>query len=474
MTSSVKPYRTIYNMDSSGILLDSTDTDDYLRGIVGFLEHSHVDALFWMDGAGGNTANYDSAVLELTGHSTGAVHPLLMKMIEEGNDPPTIVVREAKRYGVDVFFSMRLNDCHDSLGHDHLVATFKQRHPEWTIGRGHIYGGHQNLNFAIPEVRELKLAAVKEICRKYDFDGLEIDFMRSPPYFMPGEEMANAHILTEFLRCVRRHVDQRARDRGRPMWLAARVDESLEGCAQDGFQVNTWVDERLIDILTMGSGTIDVQVEAFKALTEGTGIQIYPCLYGWPSKYMPLASEMARALAVNYWYQGADGLYTFNWNAHSHAHRPRKNAKWAYQHALLREIGDPETLRGKNKRFAADRGRPTRVYPHNWVDCVLPVSLEAGVGGGAWVDIPIMVGEEFTRASEPKAIELHIDCEELTEDDHLAIKLNWQDVGAPQRSGGRISVTVNSRELKRGRNQVQVSVDTGTATIIAVEMDVTY
>ena len=49
----MKPYRLIYQMDSSGVLPAATDVNDYLKGIVGFLEDSHIDCLFWHDGAGG-------------------------------------------------------------------------------------------------------------------------------------------------------------------------------------------------------------------------------------------------------------------------------------------------------------------------------------------------------------------------------------------------------------------------------------
>ena len=38
----MKPYRLIYQMDSSGVLPAATDVNDYLKGIVGFLEGSHI------------------------------------------------------------------------------------------------------------------------------------------------------------------------------------------------------------------------------------------------------------------------------------------------------------------------------------------------------------------------------------------------------------------------------------------------
>ena len=256
----MKPYRLIYQMDSSGVLPASTDVNDYLKGIVGFLEDSHIDCLFWHDGAGGNTANYDSDVLELTGERIGEIDPFLLRLIEEGNDPPKIVVPAAKERGVEIFYSFRLNDCHDSFGHERLHPTFKVEHPEWTIGAGHSEvhpSVHRNLNFAVPEVRDLKFAVIEEIFRKYDFDGLEIDFLRSPPYFIPSEAPKNAHLLTQFLSQVREHLNQRGKARGRQIPLAVRVNPTLEACQLDGFDIPTWVEERLVDSLSLGSGNID-------------------------------------------------------------------------------------------------------------------------------------------------------------------------------------------------------------------------
>ena len=64
---------------------------------------------------------------------------------------------------------------------------------------------------------------------------------------------------------------------------------------------------------------------------------------------------MLRALASNYWGQGADGIYTFNWNAHSYVHRPDKNSQFAPQIQLLREMDAPKAMRGKHKLYVADR-----------------------------------------------------------------------------------------------------------------------
>ncbi len=492
----MKSYRLIYQMDSSGVLPVSTDVDDYLKGIVGFLKGSHIDCLFWHDGASGNTANYDSDVLELTGERIGEVYPFLLRLIEEGNDPPKIVVREAKKCGVDIFFSFRLNDCHDSFGHARLLPTFKVDHPEWTIGEGHpeVHPSvHRNLNFTVPEVRDLKFAVIEEVFRKYDFDGLEIDFLRSPPYFVPGEEPENAHLLTQFLGRVHEHLNQRGKARGRPITLAVRVDPTLEACRLDGFDVPTWVQERLMDIVILGSGNIDCEVEAFKNLTDGTGILVYPCVYGWPSGYNVNAGfehseEMFRALAANYWYQGADGIYTFNWNAHSYVHRPEEQAQYSHQIPLLREIDELQAMQGKDKFYATDRLlQPKPMLPHNWLHAVLPETVETA----KQVDVPVMVGEDLTNPPAPKTIWLSVTYCDLAESSQVDVTLNKHALSEFQQTGAWIphdSTVDNSQgdpivvlrkeirtsQLIQGRNHIGILVAAGEIAVKAVEIHLIY
>ena len=492
----MKSYRLIYQMDSSGVLPAATDVDDYLKGIVGFLEDSHIDCLFWHDGAGGNTANYDSDVLELTGERVGDIDPFLLRLIERGDDPPKIVVPAAKQRGVDIFYSLRLNDCHDSFGHERLLATFKVEHPDWAIGAGHpeVHPSvHRNLNFAVPEVRDLKFAVIEEIFRKYDFDGLEIDFLRSPPYFIPSEAHKNAHLLTQFLSRVREHLNQRGEARGRSIPLAVRVNPTLEACRLDGFDIPTWIEERLVDALILGSGNIDCDVEAFKNLTDGTGILVYPCVYAWPSGYNIIfgfedSEPMFRALASNYWSQGADGIYTFNWNAHSYVHRPDKNSQFAPQRQLLREMDTPQAMRGKDKLYVADRLLGEKpMLPHNWLHATLPQTLKRG----EQVDVPILVEEDFTKSPTPRTVWLSVTYSDLTEMSQIEARLNegplsgleptapWlppdnTDSTSPQEQLHALRQEISPDLLIQGKNLVEISTVTGKVTVQGVEIHVLY
>jgi hypothetical protein len=268
--------------------------------------------------------------------------------------------------------------------------------------------------------------------------------------------------LTQFLREVREHLRKRGVERGRSVELAARVDENLEACRLDGFDVQTWVKEGLVDILILGSGAIDIAIEEFKELAKGTGVLIYPCLYGWPSKYVPIPAELARGLAANYWYQGADGIYTFNWFPHE--------ANKKYQIELLNEIGDLQSLTGKPMMFAADRGRPQREYPHNWMKAVLPVTLKAGEE----VSVPVMVGIDLTKPRLPRVLGLRIECEGLPHADALKIQLNRNRLPEGIHSGSRLTIPLSINEVILGRNQVNLALVNGEITVMAVEIHVGY
>ncbi len=298
--SAVKPYRVIFNCDGFVVFSSANGSvDAWIKNIFHPLEDSHVDALFWCDLPGGNTASYVSEVLELTGARIGQVDPDLLRWIKEGNDPPKVVVREAKKRGLDIFYSFRINDIHDAFLPD-LFPTFKVEHPEWMMGAGKIIDGQghavkasirdevyfpdsmfvTSLNFAVPEVRELKLRTIEEIFDKYDFDGIELDLMRAPRFFRAFLEYRNAVFLTDFLRTVRQRLDEQARQRGRPIKLAVRVDENLVACRLDGFDLRTWINEGLLDILIIGDyafpGGDDIQ--AFKQLAQGKPVQVYASL----------------------------------------------------------------------------------------------------------------------------------------------------------------------------------------------------
>ncbi len=457
-----KPYRVIFNCDGHAVAKDAKgDLNQWIENLFGPLENSHVDALFWCDGAGGNTANYESDVLERTGARAGKPRTYIDKWIAEGNDPPRVVVREAHQRGLDVFFSFRINDIHDSFMPDER-PTFKVENPDWMLGEqnyGSVTSFPTALNFAVPQVRDLKFKIVEEIFQKYDFDGLEVDFLRSSPYFMPGTEAQNAPLLTGLLQRIREHLNTRGAERGRPIRLAVRVNESLHSCRQDGFDVRAWIEQDLVDMIALGSGVMDIEVEEFKQLASRHGVYVYPCLYGWPSKYNPIPAELATGLALNYWAQGADGIYLFNWFPH-----PKNNSEkhGPYMTGLMKHLGDPAALRASQQHimFAADRGRPQRSYEHNWLHCVLPEALP--------LDKPLQATiRAFERFPEGVELTLQMQVQNLQTDDEIEVRLAGQLLTDWRRDANDLTAPVTATLLRQGSNPVSVQLVKRAATSAA-------
>lgn len=485
--------RIIFNCDGCAVFesakqkSDSTSRilDAWIRNMFDPLEDTGVDTFFWCDGGGGNNARYDSDVLERWGARIGKLDPVIEQLIAQGDDPPAVVVREAHRRGFDVFFSLRFNDVHDVFKDDKRPVlsyaarefpTFKEQHPEWLIGKGHPYGYWSALNFAEPNVRDIKFETIKEIFQKYDFDGIEIDFKRSCPYFIPGTEARNAHIMTGLLRRIRRHLNERAKQRGRPIELAVRVDENLDACALDGFDVETWIKEDMVDIVIMGGGAGEIAIKEFKNLVEGTNVQIYACLdKGDFSYYGSRPTKLLRGLACNYWHQKADGIYTFNW----FPHLPDRNIS---ETTLLKEIGDPDVLSGKSMMFVVEHNRrlvqeiidsgyyDISPQPYSWNRGVLP----------AWftthqtLKMPILVGRDLTIEPKPKSVELVIHCSELLDSDRINVLLNRKILSNSVRSNDVIRIHLEPKQVKLGTNEIIISAIKGKFKVNAVEIHVLY
>ena len=106
----------------------------------------------------------------------------------------------------------------------------------------------------------------------------------------------------------------------------------------------------LVDILALGCKSFEINLDAFRRLTEGTHVGLYPSMDEQPT------IELYRGVAATFLQQGADGIYAFNWypvpaildsRAHPCQEQLRRQA--------LCEMGSPDTLRHKDKLFATQR-----------------------------------------------------------------------------------------------------------------------
>ncbi|MBX3670107.1 MAG: family 10 glycosylhydrolase [Rhodocyclaceae bacterium] len=136
-----------------------------------------------------------------------------------GGDMVKVFVDRCRQRGQRPFISLRLNDAHHLEDADSdAVSRFYVEHPDYRIGTDSRKWDQRGLNWAIPEVRALKLAFVRELAEGYDIDGIELDFMRYYSFFQLDNTTTSqrADIMTEFVRNVRQAI-------GPNRWLCARV-----------------------------------------------------------------------------------------------------------------------------------------------------------------------------------------------------------------------------------------------------------
>ncbi len=355
---------------------------------------SQIDSLWWCIDEG-NLAYYPSKVIPVTRC------PRMKIWFDAGVDIVKVMSEECHKRGLEAFYTYRLNGADREAD----ITTparlpMKDQHPEWLVKGAWWKPGLWN--FAVPEVREYKLAILRELATNYDFDGIDIDFARHPPCLPIGQQWEHRDAMTDFVRKVRLMLQDVAAARGRPYLLSIRVPCNLAGCHYDGLDVETWARENLIDLIVMGTRSIDVDVAGFRAATKGTHIRLYPCIDDHHSTngYHHPPIEFFRGVCANWWREGIDGIVTFNFSNATPAASAAVGlpAGPPSQEQAYHEIGDAEAIRFKDKmfvvqrRFGAGWDEPWDFYHNNNVQAPLPATLMDPPAGRA-SGTPIFSGE---------------------------------------------------------------------------------
>jgi hypothetical protein len=318
---------------------------DFNKWIAGHFEpfdkkDHQVDAI-WLDIGGANMAPYPERV------GDRYEHPGLKKWWDNGIDWIEELVKESQKRDLEVFWNHRIAEV------DREENSLKKAHPDWVV-KSWYYPGLWNL--AVPEVRDYKVAFIKELIERYDFDGIQLDFARHVPCLPVGRQWELRDHVTEFVRMVRFMMLEMEKEQGCPLLLAVKVPKNLEGCRIDGFDVETWAQENLVDIFTLGTRSINVDIDAYRRITAGHNIKLQPCWddYHSADAYKSPTHETLRGIFANWWQEGADGIMIFNWVANKFF---TDYAKYDQDRLLsmVRESGNQEIMLRKDKNFVIER-----------------------------------------------------------------------------------------------------------------------
>ena len=306
-----------------------------------------------------------------------------------GADPLRVTRDTAREIGLAFFISYRMNDHHhlwvpDCPTHDR----FWREHPEY-----HIHPDRTSyFNYLHQEVRDYYAALLTELVERYDPEGLELDFMRSPHFFPADRVDEGLEAMTTFVRRMRTMLDRNSRSGGRKL-LGVRVPRSIGDCMKAGLDVPRWDRERLVDMVNVSSffiSTHEVDIEGFRAAMENARIYgemhfITEMMRAMPSGYRNNVSQKTtpvqyETMAHEFWQRGVDGLSFFNF-AYCREHQfgePRRRGFPGVEPPFetLKRIGDREFLAPRPKHYVINSHFDT-----------LPVSAQPGCSVSFGLDV---------------------------------------------------------------------------------------
>ena len=433
-------YGIIYNWDGAphGYSEYPQTMEQFLDKTYAVMQDTQVGAHFWSIGGEVEKWRRGDAEKRQPGTYRGAAHftasENLLAMYERGEDPHLGLIERGHQLGLHVYASVRMNDNHfngmqpgDMAQSEHRSLTpFRRDHPQYLLGARTSQWFALSYDFAAAQVRKRRLDSIGELCQLYEWDGVELDWQRHAFHLDQDYGYRLRYLLTDLQRSVRRLTEQIAERRGRPFYLAARVNGYLDQCAHIGYDIPTWVEEGLVDILIPAGGAAtetEAEVARFRDLCAGTDVAVYPGFDGGipgvaagPEDASAKDQMMTRALAARHHNQGADGIYVFNWHANGQTRRP-----------LLTTIGAPATLRRTDKIYAATRrflvyqGQWRGAYRNDRIRGTVPVPLqETFTGDGPTVVLDI--ADDLT-ADPPTGVELRLRLEDWVKGD--ALRLFW-------------------------------------------------
>ncbi len=412
-----RPRRLIYNDDGCGPILQpgGGTPEGFLRGPHSRLRAvtgSQVDSVFICSGAT-HVLNHRSAVTQSYAdiaeqYAIGGeweVFRANLRLLEAlDTDPIQLTIDFCREHGLEVVYSHRINDIHNQFLEIERSTWFRE-HPEYWLNTpadaARAGGGDSPrhwwsaLDFAQPPVLDFLARIQQDVCGRYDLDGVETDYFRSPMFFRPNLDFqpatpAQLEILTQFQRRLQVVHRQASARRGRPLLTVARVPATVATCRHVGIDIERWLREGLVDVLTVGGGYVPFTepLDELVALARAAGVPLYATIStsgmrGPENRYS--THEAWRGAAANMWHAGVDGIVTFN--LFPSEPDPR-----------FHDLGAPATLAGKDKLFAIDC---TRILEGDLVQGIaqsqaLPLPIPAN-GRAARVVLP--VGDDLAAAA---------------------------------------------------------------------------
>lgn len=330
---------------------------------------------------------------------------LYLDLVESGVDWLAETSKACRRRGISPWVSIRMNDMHGAEnpeGSHFNCPLFKK--PKYRLSGTRVNprdGAQvywQALNYEHREVRDFMLSVVREPMEDYDFEGLELDWLRNPHCCEPNASRKTVDTLTGWFGEIRALTEARSKKIGKPVPLGLRIPGNLGYMRSIGIDVPNLARLGLIDFVTFSNfwqTSWDMPYDRLRAET-GSDVAIYGCVEDAPNwvsgrapkltlqpgtvapsypnlgvRYLSASAELLRGNAAGKLAMGVDGIETFNFFCTDQVKVPGLQGDYA----ALRQLENLSSLRGRPKHYALSTtiGRTSQLWE---LPYQVPVILE--------------------------------------------------------------------------------------------------
>lgn len=308
--------------------------------------------------------------------------------ILNGGDMVRDFIDACRSCGETPFISLRLNDAH----HIYRGAKAKPEEREKALAEFQFFADHPDcrigpdvdgdermqhmLDWGRTEVRDYKLRLIEELCNNYDFEGLELDFMRHWIFFNLKRTTAEQRraIQLAFVRRVRELLDRTAKP-GHHRWLCVRIPSHPETYDAMGIDLSAFA-QAGVDMVNASSHYFtDCQLEiaALRRLLPAS-----VALYAEVQYVSAMAQrfpdpngtnninanrrttpEQFNTVAHQAYAQGADGVSAFNFQYYRGTYNPTDvyGAPAEPPYDVFKRLGDPMWLAQQPQHYFIGQGQ---------------------------------------------------------------------------------------------------------------------
>ena len=292
-------------------------------------------------------------------------------------------LKRSRERGLVSGISVRMNDMHGGASTDAPShGPFFKQHPECRIMIDDYCHG---LDYEQAAVRKLMTDYVKELKDNYEFDLMELDWIRFRTHFHPGRGYKNRSTITDFMSEIRELL-------GEEKTLMVRIHMRPEAALKQGLDIAEWAKKDLVDILSPSpffSLRLDFPIEAYRRLTNDR-LRVFACIDDTDGTGQSILQNNETALGglAGACAAGSDGVEFFN----QFFGADKKDPKIQKRKELIAEMSG-SSFRKSPKQFSVAE------KPKFWsIGCDLPWQLPVAIENNSSKAFTLIVAKPSSEA----------------------------------------------------------------------------